>query len=65
MGFRFICYKSLWDFERFLWNLKIICDFEGLLWDLAQQFSHEYIREHKSCSHDFVNEYIHAQSATL
>ena len=34
MGFRFICYKSLWDFERFLWNLKIICDFEGLLWDL-------------------------------
>lgn len=26
MGFRFICYKSLWDFERFLWNLKIICD---------------------------------------
>lgn len=21
MGFRFICYKSLWDFERFLWNL--------------------------------------------
>ncbi len=52
MGFRVICYKSLWDFERFLWNL-------------AQQFSHEYIREHKSCSHDFVNEYIHAQSATL
>ena len=35
MGFRFICYKSLWDFERFLWNLKIICDFEGLLWDLG------------------------------
>ena len=34
MGFRSICYKSLWDFERFLWDLKIICDFEGLLWDL-------------------------------
>ena len=36
MGFRFICYKSLCDFERFLWNLKIICDFEGLIWDLAR-----------------------------
>jgi len=21
MGFRSICYKSLWDFERFLWDL--------------------------------------------
>ena len=37
MGFRFICYKSLGDFERFLWNLKIICDFEGLLWDLGSK----------------------------
>ena len=46
-------------------GFRVICDFEGLLWDLAQQFSHEYIREQKSCSHDFVNEYIHAQSANL
>ena len=37
MGFRSICYKSLWDFERFLWDLKIICDFERFIWDLTQQ----------------------------
>lgn len=46
-------------------GFRFICDFARFLWNLAQQFSHEYIREHKSCEHDFVNEYIHAQSATL
>lgn len=48
MGFSVICYKSLWDFERFLRNLKIICDFEGLLRDLNSFVANRYVILHDS-----------------